>query len=336
MMKWQYGLTCLVSLLGSRWIGLPTLLIAAVVFMGWSTGPTAAQTDFSISTEVPACVTNLGSEGRLINGVPGMVFAPGHFDDVTITGTALEIFPTLRNELGVLIREEAFAKAGSAQLEKAMVEFSRKDGMVVHRCNVEEVAYEPDFQDIERLQVGNCSFKLVAGMPTLIQGHLQVWEASVDAADFDVGPRAVMDVSSLSETMFMLVGKSPGISVVVWSENGEGDMSKTNLCPFRTLSTSEMRGTDSLADASLCRDTDGNPMRLSVGQNVTMRMPESDGRGFTIDEYALGDPKIARGTWSTAQVRLPVITGISPGTTSIIMLGYSSGVQARSCVVRVE
>ena len=268
-------------------------------------------------------------------GLPGMVYAPVPYDDVEVSGTDLQAWATVRNGLGVLIAE-AFNARWPTKAPTAQVEFLRGAEGVVYRCKVNIVAYEPDLKDIETLQVGDCDLKLVAGQPQLMVGHAQVWEVPQDAEEFAFGPYKVMDASTLAARMFMPLSYSPGVFMVVWMTRTLDGGLHANLCPFRAFPAPHVGGPQGIEEKDLCKDSSNIPMRLSVGQEVILQIPKSDERDFTVDEYALADPKIVESRSRNMETRTPVLKAISPGTTSIVLLSNAGGVQARVCEIQVN
>ena len=331
----QRGFVGAVNLSGQGWRDSVMLLSVFIGFLILSGSAVLAQTLGATAEDVRACKTNLGSQGHWMSGLPGMVYAPVAYDDVKVAGTDLEVAPQVRNGLGVFVGP-AFNAKEPAMAPTALVEFLRGNEGVVYRCTVSIVAYEPDLQDIETLKVGDCNLKLVAGLPQLMVGHAQVWEVPQDAEDFVFGPYKVMDASTLAARMFMPLGFSPGVSMVLWTTRNQDGGFHANLCPFRVFPVPKAGGLQSMGEKDLCQDSSGIPMRLSVGQEVTLQIPEGDERAFAMDEYALADPTIVESQGWNKVTKTPILKAISPGTTSVVLLSNAGGVQARVCEIQVN
>lgn len=329
------GVVNVAEVLRRGWCHLTALIIFAVGFFILSNVPLLGQTQPTALETVPICRTNLGSGGHWIFGLPGMVYAPVPYDDVKVSGTDLQAWAMARNGLGVLIAE-AFNAKWPTKAPTAQVEFLRGTEGVVYRCNVNIVPYDPDLEDMETLQVGDCNLRLVAGRPQLMVGHAQVWETPQDSEEFSLGPHKVIDGSTLSERMIMPLGNSAGVSMIVWAPRSTDGTLLANLCPVRVAPAPGMAGSERLDEKDLCKDSDGTPMRLAVGQVVTMELEKGEGRVFAVDEYALGDPKIVASSGFDKVKKMPILKGVSPGTTSIVLLSNSDGVQARVCEAQVE
>lgn len=317
------------------WCDLTALNIFAVVFLILGNAPLLGQTQPTALETVPTCKTNFGLEGHWMFGLPGMVYAPIPYDDVKVSGTDLQAWATVRNGLGVLI-DKAFNARWPTKAPMAQVEFLRGKEGVVYRCNVNIVPYDPDLEDIETLQVGDCDLKLVAGQPQLMVGHAQVWETPQDSEEFLFGPYKVIDGSTLSQRKIMPLGFSRGISIIGWMPRNKDGTLLANLCPFRVTPPPGVDGSEQVDEKDLCKASDGNPMRLAVGQVVTLQFPEGGEHGFTLDEYALAEPGIvAPHGWNKA-TKTPILKAISQGTTSVVLLSNAGGVQSQVCEVEVN
>ena len=301
-------------------------VVAAFALLTLGFGPALAETS---PVDLPPCKTNLGDAGQIIAGIAGLAYAPVDYDDVRVLGDGFTANRYVRNGLGVLV-ETPITTEASAQ---AVVEFLQGTA-VQHRCLVTSLPYDPNLQDLAALQVGDCALTRTAGLPQLYTGHMQVWQAPRKFDEKGFWPMKVMDGSTLSGRSFLILGKEPGPGVVIWGAASEDHVLQANVCPFRVLDAAGL-GAD-LADSDLCLDQNGAPMRLTVGQTATLKVPESDGQPFEFAEYAIGAPEIVSNLRRDKATNTPVLRAFAPGTTSIIMLDAQFDTQVRGCEVQVQ
>ncbi|MFC3179992.1 hypothetical protein [Cypionkella sinensis] len=317
------------------WRNLANLIIVAAGLFILSNVPMLGQTQSAALDTLPICKTNLGPGGQWMFGMPGMVYAPVAYDDVKVSGSDLQAWATARNGLGVLI-DRAFNAKWPSKSPMAQIEFLRGPEGVVYHCIVNIVPYDPDLEDIEALQVGDCDLKLVAGQPQLMVGHAQVWETPKDSEEFVFGPYQVIDGSTLSQRKIMPIGFAAGVSMIGWFPRNSDGTLLANLCPVRVAPAPGIDGSAQVDEKDLCTASDGKPTRLAVGEVVTLQIEKREGRAFEVDEYALGDPKIVASSGFDKVAQMPILKGIAPGTTSIVLLNNSDDLQARVCEVQVE
>lgn len=305
---------------------LKSTVVAAFVLLTLGLGPALAETS---PADLPPCQTNLGDAGQIIAGIAGLAYAPVGYDDVRVQGDGFAANRYVRNGLGVLV-ETPITTEASAQ---AVVEFLQGTA-VQHRCRVTSVPYDPNLQDPAALQVGDCALTRTAGLPQLYTGHMQVWQTPQKFDENAVWPRDVMEISTLSGRLILLIGKAPGPGVVIWGAASEDHVLHANFCPFRVMDAAGL-GAD-IADSDLCLDQSGGPMRLTVGQTATLKAPDSDGQPFDIAEYAIGAPTIIDSLGRDKATKTPILQAVAVGTTNIIMLDAQPEPQARACVVLVQ
>lgn len=310
--------------------GLMAVLAKICIGVGIAISPAIAETGPVAPADIPLCQTNLGTDGQIITGIAGLVWPPEPWDAVRLVGDGFTVNPLVRNGLGVLVDTTVASPAPT----EATVEFLRGADTVLHRCRVTALPYDPEFQDIARLQVGDCALTQMAGLPQLYTGHMQVWRSPQPTAENAVWPVRVMDISILSARAVIVIGKRPGPAVLVWGPRTADGGLHANLCPIRVLDGAALG--DELEDSALCHDQNGLPMRLTVGQTAILQPPETDGQPFRIKRYAIGDPAILDLQGRDAATDAPIVKAVLPGTTSVILVDDQRDARVHGCEVQVQ
>jgi hypothetical protein len=287
--------------------------------------PVAAETD---PPALAACKTTAGDDGLLFQDYHGMVHSPVEFETVRAEGSKLTFFPDMRDRLGSL------AKAGPDAAPEAVVEFVAADGTTVHQCVVKIVAFDPEVNELQRLQAGDCNLKLVAGRAQLMAGHGQVVELPQDLADATIGPISVAYYSPIIDRSLYLLGKSPGMAVLVWMAPEAEGAGGVNLCPLTVADPVVVLGAGGPDDKDLCRDANDAPIRLSVGQTAKTEFRDTDGKDTEFIDYVPAAPRIADFSIDFGMTSGTVI-GRAPRSTSITLFRRDGSVGLQ-CEVVVE
>ena len=293
-------------------------------------------------SQLPPCETNVGSDGEMLEGFDGMIYAPVAFDQVKMEGGGLTVIAGLRDGLGVLARSGFLpTKKGDQPPPEVLnergepivrLEFIAGTDRVVHVCHVHLVAFDPARHDMAKLQRGNCDLKLVAGMAELRVGHVQAWQMPGDSEGNFVAPKTVMDLMTLDYGLVMPSGNAPGVALMGWTQKQQDGTQRTSLCPFEVMAAQEP-----IDDKYLCKDVQGKPLRLAVGAVATVMPLNADGTAFETNQYMLQDPTIAKATGFDKANHGPIVQGVRAGSTSVALLsGFSGKIVAAVCEVVVE
>ncbi|MCU0826509.1 MAG: pilus assembly protein N-terminal domain-containing protein [Tabrizicola sp.] len=174
---------------------------------------------------------------------------------------------------------------------------------------------------------------LVSGRQKLLAGHAQLLEFPSDFAEVSMSAPGLVDISVVSSRWLYVLGKAPGLAVLAWISEGEAGVLSINLCPFAADSPETELAAGAPADAELCQDADGAPMRLGVGQVVQIAFRDAAGKEMQITEATMAAPKIA--DLSVKDNKSAVVTGVGPGWTSLTLIDFDSQ-RAMTCEIIVE
>lgn len=308
-----------------RMPNLRSVFLAKLIFLT-ALSPAAAE-------DLVRCETNLGADGQLQSGQFGMIHAPVPFDEVKVVSGPLDIYPELGDATQVL----GFGGhlTNSAGPESAVIAFSTTAGSTAHRC---EISVEPDFtfaRPLSQMQVGNCALEQLGGLKELLPGHIQVWKMPTDFVEAAPSQPMLLDMSVLSSDTIALFGEESGLVTLMWSsENGDGSV-QVNICPFIVGPISK-ESLQPPPDADLCRDIDGQPMRLSVGDSALFALPAPASPSEGNYSYAIGAPEIADVSGHDETSRVPIILAKAKGSTSIAVATNEPDFQAQVCEIVVE
>jgi hypothetical protein len=285
---------------------------------------------------VPPCRTTAGGDGLVFEGTYALIFAPVAFETVMTDAPEIVIVPEVRDGLGVLASGDKVT-AGSA-----VVDFLT-GGAVVHQCAVEVVAFDPQVHDPAQLQAGNCDLSVVAGRPRLMAGHGQVLDidgAPMPTLDAFGQPRSqiemaisnpsIADFSALTDSRIYLLGKTTGLTSLLWMTAKADETFAINLCPITVVVPADVFGLEGPSEQDLCQDAEGGPMRLVVGQATGMRFPES--QGMEVWESTIAAPSIAEFSFAQGG-KSGTVEAHKPGTTSITLFGEDEAVAVHCEVV---
>jgi Flp pilus assembly secretin CpaC len=285
---------------------------------------------------VPPCRTTAGPEGRLFVDTYAMVHSPVPFATATAVDGAVTLVPEVRDASGMLLmgglpRFSPEYGTGAAVDE---IVFQDEAGQTVHQCRVELIAFDPAVHKLADLQSGDCNLRLLAGLPRLLAGHAQVWETPSDFSELLVDNPAIGDISTLSERRLYLLGKSPGIVVLVWIGGEPGAFTSINFCPFEVLGSGDALAAQAIGENDLCRDDAGQPMRLKVGQTARLHLNDPAGSPLEVWEASIAAPRIADFRF-LGSAREATVTGSAPGSTSVTLFG-AGGTPVLACEIVVE
>lgn len=168
----------------------------------------------------------------------------------------------------------------------------------------------------------------------MLAGHNQVWETPQVFDEFSISNPAVADLSGLSSRMIYLLGKSPGLTVLVWKTVRADDTAAINICPVPILDPKDVLGPDGPMDKDLCQDTSGALIRLAVGQTEMVALRDRDGLAFAVGYGAIAEDRIADINFDEGRTDLTV-TGVAPGSTSISLFDANDAV-LHHCEIVVE
>jgi hypothetical protein len=309
--------------------GVVRPMVLGLTLIGLSAMPGKAQT-------VPPCQTTAGEDGLVFEGTYTLIFAPVAFDTVRTDAPEIKIAPEARDGLGVL------ASGEKVTVGDAVVDFLTA-GTVVHQCAVTVAVFDPKVHDLALLQAGDCGLKVVAGRPRLMAGHGQVVdidEAPPTVLDAFGQPRSqievatsdpsIADMSALTDSRLYLLGQMPGLTSLLWMVAKADKTFAINLCPLTVADPVDVIDPKGPADAELCQDAEGKPIRLSVGQVTSMRFP--GGKGVEIMESTIAAPAIAGFAFAEGG-KSGTVEAHQPGTTSITLFGGESAVAAHCEIV---
>jgi hypothetical protein len=298
--------------------GVVRFLAVGLTFALLGSGQLEAQT-------VPPCKTTAGDSGLFFAGTFALIFSPVAFDEVRSQGAEIQVFSDIRDGLGVL------AYLGKAS-EDNLVEFLA-DGAVAHQCQGRIVEFDPKRHDTAQLQSGDCGWQLVSGRKELLAGHAQVLEFPEDFSEISISAPRDVDISTLSSRLLYLHGNAPGLAVIAWFVEGEPGAYTINLYPITAISPEAVLAAGGPADAELCQDADGAPMRLGVGQVAGMEFRDAAGNEMEYGEASMADPTAVE--FSFKDTRSATVTGLAPGWTSPTLVAYNLEL-VTTCEILVE
>jgi hypothetical protein len=274
---------------------------------------------------VPPCQTTAGEDGLFFSQTLAVISSPVAFDEVRSMGSEIQVFSDVRDGQGVL------AYLGKAS-DAGVVEFVA-DGAVVHQCLGRIVDFDPKVHDMAQLQSGDCALKLIAGRKDLLVGHSQVLEFPQDFAEVSISAPGDVGISTLSSRWLYLLGHAPGLTVLAWLTEGEPGPYSINLCPITSISPEAVLAAGGPTDTELCRDVEGAPMRLGVGESARMALRDAAGNEMEYQEAAMASPTVAE--FNFDDTRGARVTGLAAGWTSLTLVAYSSEM-VTTCEIIVE
>lgn len=320
-------------------------LVFGLAVVGGS--PTASQTVDGETEAVLPCVTNVGHDGQLLAATLGLIYSPVAFDSAQTDHPALFLDTEGRGRPGVLAcgdcgptgRQKGDDLSTATKARKALVEFTDSSDTVVHHCSVEIVDFDPAVHDLAELQAGDCNFTVAAGLSHLLAGHGQVLEFPQEQNEVGISPPYVADIATLSSRQVYLLGKSPGLATLIWMRKTEVGATSVNLCPIQVFSATDTLGVPKFEDKDICIDQTGVPMRLAVGQIVTVPLVRNDA-----GEVIFGDFEFSIGADAVADAKSIMnddgskgltIEAVGKGTTSLTIIP-DNGMRPQGCEIVVE
>lgn len=271
------------------------------------------------------CVTNTGPAGQLIAGQFGTVTSTAAFDRVEVSDATLVVFADLRRGAEMLVLASAAAEAVTLTFYA--------EAKVVQACTVMSLPFDPVQHDLAALTVGDCAMVPQDTAPVL-SGHIGIIQTPERYAEIAVSPRDIMDASPVTDRLIALNGLAPGLATLFWMRDGGGD-TLGGVCPFSVKSAADHFAKAGLAKAALCHDSAGAPVRLQVGQSATLATHGKTHPSPALQAVRVGAAAIAQLSAVDEPGQTVVVTGISPGTTSIVM-PHPLGQTVQTCVVVVE
>ncbi|MCU0905120.1 MAG: pilus assembly protein N-terminal domain-containing protein [Tabrizicola sp.] len=320
-------------------------LVLGLAVVGGS--PAASQTADSEAEAVAPCVTNVGPGGQLLSETLGLIYSPVAFDAARTEETALSLSSEGGGSPGVLVCSECGPTGRPkgddlsipAKTRNALVEFTDSNDTVVHKCAVEIVDFDPAVHDLTELQVGDCDFTVLAGLSHLLAGHAQVLEFPQEHDSVGIWPPYVADQSTLSSRETYLLGKSPGLATLIWERKTAERLTSVNLCPVQVVSAIDALGVPKFEDKDICLDQNGVPMRLGVGQVVSVPLARNDAGDvifgdfeFSIAADAVADAKSVKDDSGSKSL---TIEAVGKGTTSFTIIP-DNVMQPQGCEIIVE
>jgi hypothetical protein len=305
----------------------------------------SANADPVFAQTIPLCETNVGVPGQLLDGYHGMVYSPVAFASVRTGGAQFQAYPDLQDGQGVLVSAGGFVIAARGEgtianenlaSDEGLIQFLQSDGTLVHECRVEIVAYDPVLHDLGKIQVGDCSGTLVAGLPLLVAGHAQVWAFPEEFAENSISPVNIADTSILSSSSIYLIGKTAGMVIHARITGQVGGTNQISLCPFTIFRPNEAFGASGLKVTDLCNDVNGLPMQFAVDQIAVV--PIMDDTGLTVEDYwiSISAEQVIEFVGRDQAQNAWIIKGITPGTGSLTFIPKLDKPQAQGCEVVVE
>jgi hypothetical protein len=306
-----------------------TTLLAVIVLLAIKPAPVFAEAPM-------LCETNVGVPGQLFYRYSGMVYAPVAFEKIRIVGEPFRYQIENKDGLSVFVHasvphdpDDAETNLGLAENESS-VEFMQDNGRVAYQCRVQFVHLDPIMHEVAALRSGDCNMTQMAGLPQLTDGHSQVWALQEDFEEIRVTPPDIVNVTRLSARSFYLLPRRPGLVVVEVVRSVFDKERATSLCPFTVVTRQIALGVNGLKDQEICKDANGLPLRLSVGQSTEFPLSFDEEH-----EFATSAPTILDASRFDPVRNTMTIMGLAPGTSSLTVITVD-GLQAKGCVVKVE
>jgi hypothetical protein len=283
---------------------------------------------------VPLCRTTAGDDGVVFEGTFSLIDAPVAFASAIFDVEGVQEYVTFRHGRTVLVQAIENRPGRAFEPYAAKLAFSAADGAIVHECAVRVVAYDPRVHDPAQLQAGDCNLTVIAGLPHLVMGHAQVIEMPRAFEKAVSGAPGIVGLTPLFERRIYSLGKRPGMTVLAWSERKPTGRLAVNLCPVPVASPTEGFGPDGPGDDVLCRDEQGAPMRLAVGQTARMVFRDARGQAMKYAEQSVANPAVA-GFRFEPGARAGTVVGLVRGSTSLTLLTLD-GETIVTCEIFVE
>ncbi|MEM7743872.1 MAG: pilus assembly protein N-terminal domain-containing protein [Pseudomonadota bacterium] len=267
----------------------------------------------------PLCPTSTGEPGRLFVGIADIFVVPEVFDrveaDDAVAGYSLGVAsPTVY----------AFLYSEGAT---ALRFFEGED--MVYECSVQAVDFDPAVHSLESITRGNCDWKADRELP-LLTGIAHIFDLPAPFVEVAVGNPKVFDIQPTSTSAIYAVGKSPGITdIVALRPNGV----LMFQCPFMVQDATAHFAQNPVEDTEICRDQNGNLMRLSPGETVTYKR---EGEVRRYDPVRIADGRVVGPTLSNSETGVFQFRAQASGITSLIDEWIGPRGRSRSCLIVVE
>ncbi len=316
-------------------------VLSAGALVVWAFGvPAQAQT----SAETPACTTSTGLAGTLFAGQWGMVASPVPFDRAEGDDRYVATSSSTRNGLNVVVitgRAHSDSTWGGKPPTSigSTVRFFQSESAVVYGCTVRVVDFDPNLHDLSMMRFGDCDHELRQGLPTLLQGHMQVYGFSETVSEASGGSGGALEQSIFTSEAFLLVGLSPGIGTFVWIAESSISPSPdfeviSGICPFFVESARDYFSQNRIDEAGLCKGVDGAPVRLTVGQAAAFSSHNvADAIGHR--RLRIGNRSVVRAVSLDEDNKTLVLKGLEVGTTSVLLRPTEDS-SPQICMVVVE
>lgn len=268
----------------------------------------------------PPCPTLTGEPGRLFVNISNVFEVPEVFDRVqgageTVVGHGLGTTPPTVYAL-------AFSEGASA-----MRFFNGEE--LVYECAVNAIDFDPAVHSMTSIEKGYCDWQADRDLPVLT-GIAHVFVLPTGFLEVAVGNPNILDIRPTSDRSIVVFGRSTGITDVV-ALGGNGVL--ISQCPFVVQDAAQHFAQIPVKDTELCRDSNGNLMRLTQGDAV---MYKREGEVRRYDPVHSADKGIARPAQNRSETGLFEIRARSPGITSLIDYRYRARNGSLSCLIVVE
>lgn len=268
----------------------------------------------------PLCPTSTGEPGRLFVSISDIFEVPEVFDRVEVTDDAV---------LGQAISPTPPTVYAVAQSEGAAAMRFLKDEEIVYECTVKAVDFDPTVHSLASVTQGNCDWKTNRALP-LLTGIAHMFDLPAPFVEVAVGNPKVFDIQPTSASAIYAVGKSPGISdITALRPNGM----VLYRCPFVVEDASLHFAQTPVEDTDLCRDHNGNLMRLTPGETVTYKR---EGEVRRYDPVRIADERVVGPTLSYSETGVFQFRAQASGITNLIDEWSGPRGGSRSCLIVVE
>jgi len=232
----------------------------------------------------PKCVTNTDADGAVIAGHFGLVTPPEPFSSVVTEGGDLTVYPDLRYGQGALIYSGVYrgfySAGGPSQTvpeegSETKVVFKRDDGTIAHVCMVKAVQFDPTVHDPQASQVGKCYLKQIAGVQTLVPGHVQIFELPFELIEISGVPGTVLETVPITTELIQLRGQSAGWANYVWHPKNTAEFGGIGgICNVLVSKSNSVRDDQLLENMEPCLDVNSKAVSLKVGDKSTLKLIE--------------------------------------------------------------
>ena len=274
----------------------------------------------SINASMPSCPTSTGEPGRLFAGFSDVFQIPDAFDRVESSNDIVigQSIGTTPPSVYVVAREPG----------TAVIEFFN-GSRLAHSCAVDVVSFDPTVHALSSTEQGDCDWQVDRELP-LLTGIAHHATAPTKYSELAVADPQIAEVSPFTSRDFRVTGRSPGLTnVTMLGRNGI----LISQCPVVIEDAIEHFARNVIEVADLCRDIDGNPMRLQPGETVVYKR-EGDVRQS--DPVWIADDEVMGPARQMSKTGTFELHAVGPGTTSLSDVQHGVRGVSHNCLIVVE